>query len=402
MKSTNVSWVVVTLTALVCLTLAACESTTESASSPPGELPRTENGASPRINAATYAAHGELLERRGDYARAAEQYRQALTLNSGATSTRNRLGVTLNKLGEHAAATEQFRAAIEAQPEQAYLQNNLGFSLYLEGENEEAAEVLARAVELDPSFRRARMNYAVVLAQLERYDDALAQFSEAGPLGDAYFNLGVVQAQKGAFVAAAGSFEQALANDPGLDAARDQLREIARLSAVEERGEQVNYEMKVATGDTGLDQPKLTASATELEPIPTPVPVATATPTDEPQESITPLPPPVEPRESQDSTTVVAATETAPIESTDMTPEELPSSPPMPATPVLDPRSSAVPPIDATAVRVANSLVSAPPAEPSVSGYASIALERDPWAEFFVTSPQGAVRPSTAARVAPR
>lgn len=400
MNPKNVSWAVALVTAFVCLTLPACESSQETADSP-GELPRALDGPTPRLNAATYAAHGELLERRGEYGRAAEQYRKALEIAPGLTSTRNRLGVTLNKLGRHAEATAEFRTAIASQPEQAFLQNNLGFSLYLEGKYDEAAAVLQRAIELDPALRRARMNYGVVLAQLERYDDALEQFSEAGPLGDAYFNLGVVQAQKGNYIAAAASFEQALANDPGLDAARDQLRQIARLSAVEERGEPATYEPIVAGSEGGLDHATPAPASAAAQPAVAPDPAVAGTPATAVETNAS-FGSPSASAQVHESTPVAPALESAPVETTDVSPGTAPVELQVPLTPVIDPRATAAPPSDAAAVATAAANLTAAGDERRVDAYASIALDEDPWAAFFVVTPPAGARSPAPPRISVR
>ncbi len=213
--------------------VSACVSSTQHNN--PGALPTPKVGeVSPRLNASTYVAHGHLLERQGHFEQAVAQYREALKLTPGLVAARNRLGITLNKLGRHREASAEFRAALECEPTAAYLHNNLGFSLYLQGEYEAAEQALARAVELEPSFRRAHMNRGLVLAKLGRYEEALAAFSLAGPQEEAFFNLAIVQTQVGHYADAARALEQALAINPKFDAARQQLREIARLAAAEE------------------------------------------------------------------------------------------------------------------------------------------------------------------------
>lgn len=231
MVSTNLRCTGVILLGLALGGLLACESTQQADMTSAGALPRFNNDAQPKINASTYVAHGELLERRGDYRRAAEQYQKALEVAPDLVTARNRLGVTLNKLGYHAQASTEFRRALLYEPNEAYLLNNLGFSLYLEGQYNEAEQVLTRAVELDPEFRRARMNHALVLARMGRYDDALQEFTRAGSEADAHYNIGVIQAEAGDYVEAVRSLDQALQIDPTLVAAREHLRQIARLAA---------------------------------------------------------------------------------------------------------------------------------------------------------------------------
>lgn len=200
----------------------------------PGALPTPRADATPQLNASTYIAHGHLLEQQGELEQAATQYRLALQLAPDLVGARNRLGITLNKLGRHHEASVEFRAALTRHPTAAFLHNNLGFSLYLEGRLEEAERVLARAVELQPTFRRAHMNHGLVLAKLGRYDEALAAFCLVGPQADAYYNLAVLQTESGHYLDAARALQSALGLNPELEEARQQLREVARLAAVEE------------------------------------------------------------------------------------------------------------------------------------------------------------------------
>ncbi len=200
-----------------------------------GELPKLgSDGVQPRIDASTYFAHGHLLERQGAFDAAEEQYRLALQLSPGFAAARNRLGITLNKLGRHAEASEQFQLALVERPGEPYLLNNLGFSLYLQEDDERAARTLESAVEAEPDFGRARMNLGVVYARLGRYVDAWDQFRMVGSDADAYYNLAVIQTEAGAYAEATRSLDQALALDPNMRTAREQLRVVARLAAEQE------------------------------------------------------------------------------------------------------------------------------------------------------------------------
>jgi Flp pilus assembly protein TadD len=196
--------------------------------------PKAHSDVTPKVNATTYVAHGELLERRGELERAAEQYRQALELSPDLVVAHNRLGVTLNRLGRHAEATAEFRKAVALRPEEAYLQNNLGFSLYLEKRYDEAEPIIARALTLQPAFQRAHMNHGLVLGRLGRYDEAFTEFAQAGPEADAHYNVAVMQVEAGHYAEAARALEQAIQCDPNFAMARDELREVSRLAAAEE------------------------------------------------------------------------------------------------------------------------------------------------------------------------
>lgn len=211
------------------LTAAGCQTTTNS--NLPGELPARDTALQPKLGASTYFAHGHLLERQGELERALEQYSSALAIQPSFLTARNRLGITLNKLGRHHEASAQFRQAIADHPEQAYLYNNLGFSLYLEQEYAEAEQVLGRALALKPDFARARMNHALALARIDKLDEAFSELRKACSDADAYYNLALLQSEAGLFGEAAKSLETALQHNPELDAARVQLKEVARLAA---------------------------------------------------------------------------------------------------------------------------------------------------------------------------
>jgi len=187
-----------------------------------------------RIAPTTYFAHGHLLERQGSFQRAVDQYHKALELKPDFVTARNRLGIALNKLGRHGEASAEFRRAIAVQPEAAYLHNNLGFSLYLEAKYSEAEATTRRALEIKASFPRARMNHALALAKLERFDEAFDELCRVGSEADAYYNMATLQTEAGRYADAAQSLDMALRLNPDLEAARQQLREIAVLAARQE------------------------------------------------------------------------------------------------------------------------------------------------------------------------
>lgn len=229
----------------------------------PGALPRPAAAdLEPKINATTYFAHGHLLERQGQFERAVVQYRKALLLRPTFLSARNRLGITLNKLGRHFEATDEFRQAIADHPNLAHLQNNLGFSLYLQENYAEAQAVLQRALELKPDFPRAHTNQALVLGRLDRFDDAFSELLQVGSEANACFNMGMILTEAERYADAAHYLETALAIKPDFDAARQQLREVARLAAEAQAAAQRALAAETVTVVSEGDPPL--ASATEV------------------------------------------------------------------------------------------------------------------------------------------
>lgn len=213
----------------------------------PGQL---ASDTDPRVDATTYFAHAHLLEMQGQFERAVVQYRKAVTNRPDFLMARNRLGITLNKLGRNAEATAQFRHAIADHAHLAYLHNNLGFSLYLQESYAEAEAALRRALELKPEFARAHMNLALVLARQDRFEAAFAELQLVGRPADAYYNMGVILTEAEKYAEAAQYLEGALAARPDFDAARQQLRDVARLAAEQE----ARQAAQLAVAETEIQQ----------------------------------------------------------------------------------------------------------------------------------------------------
>lgn len=193
-----------------------------------------EHDADPKIPPKTHFAAGRLLERRGDFEGAIQQYRRAIALSAGYVDALNRLGVTLDRVGRFDEADGAFTEAIILRPGDAYLRNNLAFSYMLQRRWKDAEAELRNALVLDPDFDRARVNLALVLARQQRFDDALTAFSLALSQADAYYNMGLIYREQGLFDEAREAFNKSLATDPDMDAAREQLQTIERqLAAIE-------------------------------------------------------------------------------------------------------------------------------------------------------------------------
>jgi tetratricopeptide (TPR) repeat protein len=94
---------------------------------------------------------GDDLYRRGMYAKAAEEYQKALSVNGAYPDLYNRLGVALLAQGDHAGAEEAFRRALERNPRYAEAQANLVLALRGAGKEAEAQQALQRLAEIDPN-----------------------------------------------------------------------------------------------------------------------------------------------------------------------------------------------------------------------------------------------------------
>jgi tetratricopeptide (TPR) repeat protein len=79
--------------------------------------------------------------------------------------------------GIYDEAIREFGEALQVYPNFPDLHNQLGLALGMSGDREGAAESFRRALRLNPSYEEARLNLAIVLNEMGRYDDALHEFS---------------------------------------------------------------------------------------------------------------------------------------------------------------------------------------------------------------------------------
>ena len=230
-------WFLIAATALVLL-LSGCsqETSRESLQIGQGQWVRVDDtdmsavqeAEPPVIRAETYLATGKLVESQGNFPQAVRLYRQACEVRPDYAAAWNRLGIVYDKLGKYDKAEESLREAIRYAPKVAFLHNNLGFSYSLEGRYIEAEKSLRRAIELNPQFQRARVNLGIALAKQGRSDEALAQFKQAVPEAQAYYNMAYLHRQAGQWSMAGEYYERAWALDPNLSGVKENLALVER------------------------------------------------------------------------------------------------------------------------------------------------------------------------------
>jgi tetratricopeptide (TPR) repeat protein len=116
--------------------------------------------------------------------------------------------------GLYAEAIEEVGEALKHYPDFPDLHNQLGLALSLSGDRVQAVSAFRRALHLHPGYVEARLNLAITLNDLGRYDEALREFQFEAPrdpdhgnlspevrahlaeshvlLGDTYRNLGML------------------------------------------------------------------------------------------------------------------------------------------------------------------------------------------------------------------
>ena len=118
------------------------------------------------------------------------------------------------------AAVSAFLEALTLTPENPSLHSTLGSVFLKLGNSGEARGYLEEAVALDPALIEARNNLAEALARLGDYDGALHEFAAANPPAAAFNKLGLVYLADRKWEKARNAFKQALAQDPDDEKAR--------------------------------------------------------------------------------------------------------------------------------------------------------------------------------------
>ncbi|HMD59979.1 MAG TPA: tetratricopeptide repeat protein, partial [Opitutaceae bacterium] len=150
-------------------------------------------------NPRCWMAHNNLgvwYKGRGEAAKAATEYREALRLRRDYPQAHNNLGVWLEDRGELDQAVLHFREAVRLKKDFAAAENNLGSALgKLPGRLDEAIGHFREALRIQPDFAAAHANLGTALMNTPgRLDEAIAHFEAAARLtpddAQAHTNLG--------------------------------------------------------------------------------------------------------------------------------------------------------------------------------------------------------------------
>ena len=140
----------------------------------------------------------------GRYDAAKRELELALEHGGDNPAVRNALGAAQVECGDHARAAEQFRRALTLDPDSAEAHSNLGYLLFrhMEGYKEGAA-LVERALELGAQDAKARLNQAMVLQMGGEVDRALCVYDELldrdPTFAQARLNRGLIRLARGDF-----------------------------------------------------------------------------------------------------------------------------------------------------------------------------------------------------------
>jgi tetratricopeptide (TPR) repeat protein len=156
----------------------------------------------------------------GDFAKAVEEYREAVRVDPENAYRRTALARVLFELNRVSEAGEQFVKAVEAQPNDVWARLYLGQFLATTNNVPAAIEQYQVALKLRPGWTDLQYDLGTLLLKQGQADEARAVFEQLlqhDPVNAmAWQNLGVAQAKLGRLDPAMAAFEKALQLDPKL------------------------------------------------------------------------------------------------------------------------------------------------------------------------------------------
>ena len=177
---------------------------------------------------------GIIEFKRGQYEKAAENFKKTLEILPGYGEIYFNYSNALSLSGKPVEAEEQLKRAIQFTPPNANPQiwieslNNLAFAYGAQQKFENAAENYERLLQIAPERADVRANYALILLQLKKIDEAQNQIEysirQNPDLPESYNNYGLILLEKNENQKAAEQFEKALQLKPDFKQAEENLR----------------------------------------------------------------------------------------------------------------------------------------------------------------------------------
>jgi tetratricopeptide (TPR) repeat protein len=138
-----------------------------------------------RINpefGSAYSMLGYIKLRQGEISAAIENMEKAVNYDPSNRSAWYNLGSTYRRVKQYEKAEDALKRAIALDPAYAKSYTTLGQVYLALNENKKAEDNLKTSIALDPNSPAARESYGELLNNLERYQEAIVQLTEAAKL----------------------------------------------------------------------------------------------------------------------------------------------------------------------------------------------------------------------------
>jgi tetratricopeptide (TPR) repeat protein len=187
------------------------------------EHSKFEHTKDPPFSAQTRYAAGQLAESRGDPQTALKQYKAALETDPKHRPSLYALGLLQTQLRQYNDAAGTWQNYIKATNGDGESYNNLAFCYELAGKNSEAEATYKKGIQAAKGSDVCRINYGLMLARLNRENEAITQLSAVLKPAEVHYNLGSVYEQMRQKDRAKAEYNKALELDPDLRDAKARL-----------------------------------------------------------------------------------------------------------------------------------------------------------------------------------
>lgn len=183
---------------------------------------------------------GRVYESQGNFEAAVAEYQKAAELGEARGSVlssskinaasraliERRMAAAFDRLGRFTQSEVHYRKAMELAPKDGKVWNDVGYSYYLQGRLADAERALKTADSIEPGNARVLTNLGLVLAAAGKDEQALGSLSQAGGPAIGRANMGFILAAQGKTAEARKSYQDALALQPSLAAARQAVEQL--------------------------------------------------------------------------------------------------------------------------------------------------------------------------------
>jgi serine/threonine protein kinase/tetratricopeptide (TPR) repeat protein len=159
---------------------------------------------------------GRVFSARGNYEKAAEQYRRELEIEPGSDDAYGGLATAYEKLARVGEAEQLYKQAISVRPGYWATYNWLGLFYMAHARYEEAASMFSQVVSLAPDSFTGYSNLGAVRILEGKYGEAIPLLERSlsiRPTADALSNLGTAHFQMRRYTESAANFEEAVKID---------------------------------------------------------------------------------------------------------------------------------------------------------------------------------------------
>lgn len=182
-----------------------------------------EAGKEVPISADTHFAAGQFAESQGNLAQANDQYSKALKLDPKHNDALFRTGIVQVKQRQFNAAIATFNKYVQVTNGDATAYANLGFAYELSGRLTDAESAYRKGIQRDPANAACRVNYGLLLARAERFNEGALQMQTVLSQAEVHYNLASVYESLGRKEQAKAEYRKAIELAPNLREAQARL-----------------------------------------------------------------------------------------------------------------------------------------------------------------------------------